>query len=337
MSDPTDIYSDVVEELSSVLIGNEDIVEHLMIALLARGHVLLEGVPGVAKTMIANLFARAIGLEYTRIQMTPDLLPADITGTYVYREGTGEFELQRGPIFSNVVVADEINRATPKTQSALLEAMQEQAVTIRGDTLSLSNPFIVIATQNPIDMEGTYKLPEAQRDRFQLKLTVDLLERDDELRMVNRFDSQPELGTEHVSNVVSTEDIFSAREFVSDVFVHKSVKQYILDIIGATREHSDVEYGGSSRATLAFLDACKAGAAVRGREYVIPDDVKRLADPVLTHRLHPSTDADLSGVTSGEIIEEILEEVSLPSDSVDADTSLYESNAEEAIPDGQSE
>ena len=197
MTEPEAVHEAIEREAARVLIGNEDIVEGITIAALTGGHILLEGVPGVAKTTIANLFARSSGLEYHRIQMTPDILPADITGTHVYREQTGEFELQRGPVFANLVVADEINRATPKTQSALLEAMQEGTVTIEGETLRLPDPFMVIATQNPIEMEGVFTLPEAQRDRFQLKLLVDLPDRDDERELLDRFDTSPRAGPEH--------------------------------------------------------------------------------------------------------------------------------------------
>ncbi|WP_458207714.1 AAA family ATPase [Haladaptatus sp. NG-SE-30] len=317
MTEPAAIYNDLREEIQTVLVGNEDVVEILTIALLTRGHVLMEGVPGVAKTTIARLFAEATGLDANRIQMTPDVLPADITGTHVYREQTGEFELQRGPVFANLVLADEINRATPKTQSALLEAMQEKTVTIEGETLSLPTPFIVVATQNPLEMEGTYKLPIAQRDRFQFKLTVNTPKKDDELALIDRFDDRPTIGSEHVSQVVTREEIFAAREVVEDVHVDREVKQYLWEIVNATRNNSNVEHGGSPRAMLSFLEATKARAAIRGREYVIPDDLKELARPVLTHRLVTSTEAGLSDVTAGNVVDEILDDVELP-DGIDA-------------------
>ncbi|PSP62989.1 magnesium chelatase [Halobacteriales archaeon QH_8_64_26] len=313
MTDPATLHEAIREEVEAVLIGNESLVEGLTISLLTRGHVLLEGVPGVAKTTAANLFARASGLEYTRVQMTPDVLPADITGTHVYREHRGEFDLQRGPIFANLVVADEINRATPKTQSALLEAMQEQRVTIEGETLELPEPFMVIATQNPLEMEGTFQLPEAQRDRFQQKLTVSLPDRTVERRLVDRFDDSPQLGPETVSQVLTPEDVLEAREAVLEVHVSDDVKEYVLDLVGETRESPDLEHGGSPRATLAFLDAAKARAAIENREYVIPDDVKALAKPVLIHRLVLSTDATLSDVAAAEVVEEILDRVEVPS------------------------
>lgn len=312
-ADPEAIYSAVREEVGTVLIGNEDIIEGLTIALLTRGHVLLEGVPGVAKTTIANLFSAATGLDYARIQMTPDLLPADVTGTHVYREQTGDFDLQRGPIFANLVVADEINRATPKTQSAFLEAMQEGQVTIEGETLSLPSVFMVIATQNPIEMEGTHGLPAAQRDRFQFKLTVKLPDADAELALMNRFDGTPELGPEDISQVLSKDEIIKARETVTAVYVDESIKSYIREIVAATRESDALEYGGSPRATLTFMRTVKARAAIQGREYATSDDVKALADSVLSHRVSLSTDAELSDQTSTEIINDVLETVTAPS------------------------
>jgi MoxR-like ATPase len=313
MTDPDDLYTTLEDEIATVLIGKTDLVEGVTIALLTRGHVLLEGVPGVAKTTIANLFARATGLEYRRIQMTPDVLPADITGTHVYRESTGEFDLQRGPIFSNIVVADEINRATPKTQSALLESMQERQVTIEGETLSLPKPFIVIATQNPIEMEGTFELPEAQRDRFQFKLTADIPERDDEHILLDRFDDRPTLGPESVEQVIEPRELIEARETAADVYIADVVKEYVLDIVAATRGNPDVEYGASPRASLAFLDGTKARAAIHGREYVIPDDVKALAKSILAHRLVMSTDASLSGISADGVVSDILDSVEPPS------------------------
>ena len=312
MSSPEDIYSAIIEETSQLLVGNEDAVEALTIALLTDGHVLLEGVPGVAKTTIANLFAQAANLEYQRIQMTPDVLPADITGTHIYRENLGEFDLQRGPVFANVVLADEINRATPKTQSALLEAMEEGQATIEGETLDLPDPFIVIATQNPIEYEGTFALPEAQRDRFQFKVVVDLPERADEREILKRFDRSPALAPSDISNVVELDDIDAARQAVANVHVDEKVYDYILDLVAATREHAAVEYGASPRASLAFLHSGKAAAAIRGREYVIPEDVKRLAPLILSHRLVLDTEAEISGREPRDIVEEVVDSVSTP-------------------------
>jgi MoxR-like ATPase len=316
MIDPAAIYDDLRAEIQTVLVGNESALEVLTISLLTRSHVLVEGVPGVAKTTIARLFAQATGLDATRIQMTPDVLPADVTGTHVYREGTGEFELQRGPVFANLVVVDEINRATPKTQSALLEAMQEGTVTIEGETLSLPTPFFVVATQNPIEMEGTYELPVAQRDRFQFKFTVGTPDEDEELVLLDRFDDRPDLGPENVSQVVTTDEILDAREVVAQTYVDDAVKRYLRELVNATRESADVEYGASPRAALSLLDATKARAAIHGREYVIPDDVKALAQQVLAHRLVPSAEAELSDVTAEDVVADVLDTVE-PPDGVD--------------------
>jgi MoxR-like ATPase len=322
MSSPAAVYEAIREATSDVVVGNEAVLEGLTIALLTDGHVLLEGVPGVAKTTIANAFSRAIGLSYSRIQMTPDMVPADISGTNVYQQGTGEFTLRKGPIFANLVVADEINRATPKTQSALLEAMEESTVTIEGETLALPEPFMVVATQNPIEMEGVFELPEAQRDRFQLKYTVEVPNRADERTVLDRFDETPALGADDVSQAVETSEIQAASEAVTDVFVADPVKEYILDIVAETRNSSALRYGGSPRATLAFLAGGKARAAIRGRSYVIPDDIKALAEPVLVHRVIRTTDAELSDRTVTEIIQAEVDSVSPPS----ADTSFAETS-----------
>ncbi|WP_416840439.1 AAA family ATPase [Haloferax sp. DFSO52] len=317
MNAPEEVYSTILDEASQVLVGNDDAIEALTIALLTNGHVLLEGVPGVAKTTIANLFANAANLDFQRIQMTPDVLPADISGTHIYRENTGEFDLQRGPVFSNVVLADEINRATPKTQSALLEAMEEGQVTIEGETLPLPRPFMVIATQNPIEYEGTFNLPEAQRDRFQFKIVVDLPDRAEEREILERFHHSPSLNPADISTVIDDSDIGAARAVVSNVHVEDTVFEYILDLVEATRDHPEVEFGASPRSSLAFLRAGKAAAAIRGREYVIPDDIKRLASFVLSHRLVLGTEADLSGRTPYDVVDDVVESISPP----DADLS----------------
>ena len=312
MSDPATLADDVAAEMSTVLVGMDELIEELTISLLTRGHVLLEGVPGVAKTTLANSFARATGLTYNRVQMTPDILPADITGTNVYREQTGKFELRKGPVFANVVVADEINRATPKTQSALLEAMAERHVSIEGETLDLPTPFFVMATQNPIEMEGTFTLPEAQRDRFQQKLTVGLPERGRERKLLDRFDNTPEMGPEDVEAVVSPKDIQSARNAVTEIHLEDVVYDYILDLVTASREHVDVAHGASPRGSLALLQTAKARAAIADREYVISDDVKEMVEPVLRHRLVLTTDAELSDVSPLDVIGDICNSVSPP-------------------------
>jgi MoxR-like ATPase len=330
-TDPEELYVALRDEISNVLVGNEAIIENLTVALLTDGHILLEGVPGTAKTTIARLFARATGLDSNRIQMTPDLLPADITGTHVYREETGEFELQRGPIFTNLIVADEINRATPKTQSALLEAMQEGTVTMEGETLALPSPFMLVATQNPIEMEGTHSLPEAQRDRFQMKLTVDVPEEAVERELMDHFEGQPDLGPGAISQAVPTDDIPAAREAVTEVHLDESVKDYIYEIVAATRDHSATAFGASPRATLTFMRTVKARAAIHGRSFVTPEDVKAMADTVLSHRLVLDTEAELSDYEPSEVIADILETLTAPSGQQPTEA---ESEAPTATSDG---
>jgi MoxR-like ATPase len=312
MSKATELYQALSNEVGSVLIGNEDTVEGMTIALLTGGHVLLQGVPGVAKTTAARLFTNAVGLDFRRIQMTPDVLPSDVTGTEVYHQHSGEFEIRRGPVFANVVMADEINRASPKTQSALLEAMQERQVTIDGEVLTLPSPFLLIATQNPIEMEGTYELPRAQRDRFQQLLVVDLPERTDEFELLNRFDTDDALGPDSIFQVVSEREVMEAQAEVQSVYVSDEIKHYILDIVAATRNNPDIEYGVSPRATLAFLRCGKALAALDGRDYVIPDDIKELAPRVLSHRISLTPDAELSGLSVTDVVADVLESVPEP-------------------------
>lgn len=313
MTDPATLADDISDEVSTVLIGMDEHVESLTIALLTRGHVLLEGVPGVAKTTLAHSFARASGLLYNRVQMTPDILPADITGTNVYREPTGDFEIRKGPVFSNLVMADEINRATPKTQSALLEAMAEGHVTIEGETIDLPEPFLVIATQNPIEMEGTFDLPEAQRDRFQLKLTVELPGAADERTLIDRVGGDPTFGPADVESVVDLDDIHTAREAVADISYEPPIREYILALVQATRDHPDVRHGASPRGSQALLQVAKARAAIRDRGYVLGDDVKAMVEPVLRHRLVMTTDAELGGITPVDVLSDIASSVTPPS------------------------
>ncbi|WP_142858424.1 AAA family ATPase [Salinigranum halophilum] len=316
MSTPAELYDRVHSEIGTVLIGNDEIIEGLFISLLTEGHILLEGVPGIAKTTIAKLFAGATGLDYSRIQMTPDILPADITGTEVYRKQTGDFELQRGPVFANLVLVDEINRATAKTQSALLESMQERQVTIGRETLALPEPFMVVATQNPIEMEGVYELPEAQRDRFQFRYSMGLPDKTNERRIVDRFDSQPDLGPGEIEQVVTPTEIAAAQETTLQVHVSDAVKDYLIDVIDATRSSDDVAHGASTRASLMLLRGAKARAIIHDRNYVIPDDIMALVEPALAHRLVLNTDADLRGRSTEEVLAEVLSSVELPEDAL---------------------
>lgn len=317
MSSPATLFEGIRSEAGKVVVGNEDVLEGLTISLLTGGHVLLEGVPGVAKTTIANTFATTLGLTYSRIQMTPDMVPADVMGTNIYQQNTGEFELKQGPVFANLAVADEINRATPKTQSALLEAMQEGTVTIDGETLALPDPFMVVATQNPIEMEGVFELPEAQRDRFQLKYVVELPDHDDERELLDRYDRDPAFAAESVEPVVDMETLAAAQTAVNAVHVADPVKEYILEIVAATRNTPEIQHGASPRATLGFLSTAKGRAAIHGREYVIPDDVKALGRPVLRHRLIRTTDAELSDTSVAEILDTIFEQVDPPGSDAD--------------------
>ena len=328
-ADPEQLAAEIRSEIGEVIIGNGTIVERMFIALLSRGHVLLEGVPGTAKTSLANAFAQVTGLGYSRIQMTPDLLPSDITGTKVYRENLGEFEISSGPIFSNIVVADEINRATPKTQSALLEAMQEHRVTIGETTLELPSPFLVVATQNPLEMQGVFELPEAQRDRFQLKLTVGVPTAENERKLLDRFDERPDLVPEQLSQVVTVEEIAKARSQVNSVYVDPKIKEYILAIVEMTRDDESVAHGASPRAAIALMNACKAQAAIRGRPYTIPKDVAELAESVLAHRLVVSTEAEYRERTPADVIESAVSSVEAP-DSEPQESLTHASTADES-------
>jgi len=316
MVDPATAYTELRDEVSTVLVGNETVIEQLTISLFTGGHVLVEGAPGVAKTTAAKLFARVLGLDYRRIQMTPDMLPADITGTHVYRHSTERSELVRGPIFSNVVLADEINRGTPKTQSALLEAMEEGHVTIEGETLSLPDPFVVVATQNSIEMDGTFDLPKAQLDRFQLKITMGPPGRDAEREILDRSSTRGSLSPETVTPVLDSEEIVDLREQVRNVHVAEPIKESILDIVTAVREDEHVATGASPRASIAFLRAGQARAAIHGRDYVIPDDIKELLDPVLAHRVELTPEAHVSDRTAADVLWDVLRDVRTPSETM---------------------
>ncbi|MCK4688051.1 MAG: MoxR family ATPase, partial [Candidatus Lokiarchaeota archaeon] len=277
-----EIAQEVLSEVSRVIVGYGDILQQLFISLLVNGHVLLEGVPGLGKTVMAKTFAKTLGITFRRVQFTPDLLPADITGTKIFSQEEGTFVLQKGPIFANVVLADEINRSAPKTQAALLEAMAERQVTIEGDTLKLEKPFIVIATENPVEMEGTYPLPEAQIDRFLLKIWLDYPEQDEEVDIMRRQISGESPSVDKITNA---EEILAAQRLVNMVYIDDRILKYIRDIILKTRNHPQIALGCSPRAGLTLMKCGKARAAILGRTYVTPDDVRALTVPALNHRI----------------------------------------------------
>jgi MoxR-like ATPase len=299
----------VVESVKKVVIGKDDMIVDLFIAMLAEGNVLLEGVPGVAKTSIAKAFASALGLEFKRIQFVPDILPGDIIGMSIYNQRNGAFETRKGPIFTNILLVDEINRASPKIQSALLEAMEEKQVSIDGTTFKLPSPFMVITTQNPIDIAGTFPLPEAQIDRFMFKLDIGYLSPEDELAML-RVKNGSKVAVEQ--QVLSREEIKGLIEMVRNIRTDDRVLEYIRDLVVASRGHEKLLLGGSPRASIALLKASKALAAINGRDYVIPDDVKYLVPRVLSHRLIVKPELELENTTPADVINDLLHAVDVP-------------------------
>ncbi len=299
----------ILDEVGKVIVGKRNILQNILIGLLAKGHILLEGVPGIAKTYMANAFAQAIGCEFKRIQFTPDMLPADIVGTNIYDPNTGEFRLRKGPVFSNLVLADEVNRSPPKTQSALLEAMQEKQVTIEGATLPLPEPFMVLATQNPIELEGTYPLPEAQVDRFLFKLHVDYPSDAEEVEILRRKHQPEEVDIEPVAD---PHILMQMQESTKRVFVEPYIMSYIRDIVVRTRNDPQILIGGSPRASIVLLDTSKVHAAFSGRDYVTPDDIKMLAQHALNHRLILKPEAELEGTSVQAVVDRILRQISAP-------------------------
>jgi len=299
----------VVEEVSKIVIGRRNEVYLLLTSLISGGHVLIEGVPGVAKTLLAKAFAYTLDLDYKRIQFTPDLLPSDITGTYIFDQRSKDFVFRKGPIFTNILLADEINRASPKTQSALLEAMQEQQVTVEGHTFDLPRPFMVIATLNPIETEGVFPLPEAQLDRFMMKIVLDYPSPKEELEILHR---QILIHKWLINKVASREDIFNLQRLFWDIHVSEAVERYIIELVMFTRKHKYVKLGASPRATVHLYLASKAYALLMGRDYVLPDDVKKLAIPILSHRIILTPDALYNGVRGEEVVKDILNKITVP-------------------------
>ncbi|MDD1773033.1 MAG: MoxR family ATPase [Methanomassiliicoccales archaeon] len=303
--------TEMLDEVGKVIVGKRAIMERVMLAMLCDGHVLFEDYPGLAKTLMAKCFARASGCEFKRVQFTPDLLPADITGTYVLDRSNSAFVLRKGPVFTNVLLADEINRAPPKTQAALLESMQERQVTLEGETHTLERPFVVMATENPIEYEGTYPLPEAQVDRFLLRTEVGYPSVDEEKEILRRRRERKKEEAE-VRQVCTPRKILEMQDAVEDVHMEDVIEDYVVRIVTATREHSQVEVGASPRGSLALMRLSSARAAMQGRDYVIPDDVKIVVVPAIAHRLILAPDPWIKGVRPESIIETIMKGVPVP-------------------------
>jgi len=305
------VSGSLLDAVEAVIVGKRPVLERVLWAILGDGHLLIEDVPGLAKTLIAKSFAAGLGLSFRRIQFTPDLLPADITGTYVYDRKTSDFVLRRGPIFTQLLLADEINRAPPKTQSALLEAMQERQATLEGETFPLDRPFFVIATQNPIEHEGTYPLPEAQVDRFLLRIDVGYPTRAEEVEVLERRRKRRS-DDATIEPVTTPDQVRALQAAIEDVHVDPAVEGYMVDIVGATRGHSQVEVGASPRGSLALLKVSRARAAMAGRDFVTPDDVKTVAGPALAHRLILKPDPWIRGVRTATVLADVLAQVPVP-------------------------
>lgn len=301
------------EQISSVIVGKDDIIQLLLTSIIAGGHILLEDVPGTGKTVMAKTLASSIAGEFSRIQFTPDLLPSDVTGIHYYNQKEGEFVLRKGPVFSNIVLADEINRATPRTQSSLLECMEEHQITIDGETSKLQEPFLVIATQNPVETAGTFPLPEAQLDRFLMKLSMGLPTVEEEIEIMNRFANRTQVSNVKLEAVCSSADLTDMQKEAEEVYIHPILMEYLAKIVQETRQHSSIKLGVSPRGTLAMLRAIKAYAYVCGRDYVIPEDISSLAVYVFAHRLVIS-----SGFAGEEqkkkLVQEILTKVDVPTE-----------------------
>ena len=313
----TEKLSLVFDECHKVIVGQQDALEKILISIIADGHILLESVPGLAKTLMVKTMAQIFDVNQVRIQFTPDLLPADIVGTKIYKSASGSFVTQKGPIFHNFVLADEINRAPPKVQSALLEVMQERNVTIHGDTFELKKPFLVLATQNPIENEGTYKLPEAQVDRFALKILIDYPSKQEELEIIERNSSGQ---SNSVQPIISPDEILEIQKFNEQIYADKVITEYIADIVNATRNPKDydldlenmIEFGASPRASIWLMRTAKANALLNGRGFIIPEDVKAVAHEVLRHRIILTFEAEANGITSDKVIDFVLEKITTP-------------------------
>jgi MoxR-like ATPase len=301
----------VIAEVKKAIVGKDEVLMNMMYVILSDGHVLIEDNPGLAKTLMAKSFAAALGLDFKRVQFTPDLLPADITGAYIYDRKTGEFRIMKGPVFTNILLADEINRAPPKTQSALLESMQERQVTIEGETYSIERPFLVIATQNPIEQEGTYPLPEAQVDRFLAKISMGYPNREAEVEILRRRIQRKKDDVE-IETVLSMEELVEIQRATEEVFVEDTLLHYITDLTRETRRHKQVEVGASPRGSIAILKLSRARALCHGRDYVTPEDIKAVAPMALRHRIVMKPESWIRGVRSDDVIRDVLSKVPVP-------------------------
>ena len=306
----TTIAREIVDNVSKVIVGKQPVIKRALAAVIAKGHILIEDVPGVGKTMLAKSISSSIGCSFKRIQFTPDLLPSDIVGVSIYNQSTREFQFRPGPVMAQIVLVDEINRATPKTQSALLEAMEELQVSVDGVTRPLEQPFIVMATQNPIEYEGTFPLPEAQLDRFLMRISLGYPSFTDELSVIEQQEKTHPI--DELEAVASPEDVIKLQKAAQNIYVDTAVREYIVGLIEATRNHEDVSLGASPRASLSMFRAVRGMAILRDRDYVIPDDVKELAYAVLAHRLILSPAARMRGLHTGQVIDGLLESVAVP-------------------------
>ena len=306
----TAVAQRIVDNVSKVIVGKRAVIEQALAALIAQGHILVEDVPGVGKTMLAKSLSISIGCNFKRIQFTPDLLPSDVAGISVYNQATGEFQFRPGPIMAQVVLADEINRATPKTQSALLEAMEELQVTVDGVTHHLEHPFVVVATQNPIEYEGTFPLPEAQLDRFLMRISLGYPDFEEELAVIEQQEQEHPIDS--LEAVANPKDVIGLQQAAKDVYVDRAVREYIVNLTEATRNHRDVALGASPRASLGLFRAARAMALVLDRDYVIPDDIKMLAAPVTAHRIILSPSARMRGVRSTDLVSDLLNTLTVP-------------------------
>lgn len=300
-------------EIAKVLVGQQVVVDMLMVGILSNGHILLEGVPGVAKTLTAKLVAKVIDAGFSRVQFTPDLMPSDVLGTSIFNQKTSEFEFRNGPVFSNIILIDEINRAPAKTQAALFEVMEERQVTVDGKTHRMSEPYMVIATQNPIEQEGTYRLPEAQLDRFLFKLTVDYPSLDDEINiLLNHHEQRVSADLSQISAVLKPEAIKLFKTLIAQVHVEPEMLKYIAELVNQTRQHPSIYLGASPRASVAIMVTAKAFAAMNGRDFITPEDVKYMAAPVMRHRIILTPESEMEGISADEIIKEIVSKVEVP-------------------------